>query len=81
MLEYLRSFEGARQNPFKPLVLQQFSAPDSTTGYNNKSISDDTITDVYLEFCERTRKGESSEYLKTITGEECRTSHQCVNGQ
>jgi len=57
-------------------VLQQFSAPDSTTGYNNKSISDDTITDVYLEFCKQTHQEESSEYLRTITGEECRTGCQ-----
>ena len=69
MLEYLHSFEGARQNPFKPLVLQQFSAPDSMMGYNNRSISNDIITDLYLDFCQRTRKEESSEYLKTVTGD------------
>jgi hypothetical protein len=50
MLEYLRSFEGAQKNIFKPIILQQFSAPNSTTGYNDKTISDDIITELYLEF-------------------------------
>ena len=70
MLEYLCSFEGARQNPFKPVVLQQFSAPDSTMGYNDKSISDEIITKVYLDFSQQTRQEESSEYLKTVTGKQ-----------
>ena len=71
MLEYLRSFEGAQNNPFKAVVLQQFSAPNSTTGYNDKTISDDIITELYLEFSQRTRQEESSEYLRTLTGELC----------
>ena len=70
MLEYLHSFEGAWQSPFKPVVLQQFSAPDSTTGYNDRSISDEIITEVYLEFGQKTRQEESSEYLKTVTGKQ-----------
>jgi hypothetical protein len=69
MLEYLQSFEGAQQNIFKPTLLQQFSAPNSTTGYNDKTISDDIITELYLNFGQRTRQEESSEYLRTLTGE------------
>jgi len=30
--------------------LEQFSAPDDVTGYSDKSISDDLITEVYLDF-------------------------------
>jgi hypothetical protein len=69
MLEYLRSFEGARQNLFKKCRLQQFSAPNSTTGYDDSSISAETITEAYLEFGGRTRQEESSEFLRTLTGE------------
>jgi hypothetical protein len=68
MLEYLQNFERARVNPFKTHGLQQFSAPDSTTGYDDKSISAETITDAYLEFGDRTRQEESSEFLRTLTG-------------
>jgi hypothetical protein len=71
MLEYLRNFEGAQKNIFKPIVLQQFSAPNSTIGYNDKTISDDIITELYLEFSQRTREEESSEYLRTLTGKLC----------
>jgi hypothetical protein len=74
MLEYLRSFERARLNPFKTRSLQQFSAPDSTTGYDDKSISAETITDAYLEFGDRTRQEESSEFLRTLTGKRFQTA-------
>jgi hypothetical protein len=78
MLEYLRSFDGARQNIFRPVLLQQFSAPNSTTGYNDKFISDDIITELYLEFGQRTRQEESSEYLRTLTGELCKLTCMVV---
>ncbi len=46
----------------KPLVY----GPD---GYNDTPITDDFITDVWLEFSKRTRQEESTEYLKSLAGE------------
>ena len=74
MLDYLRSIESAPHNNFKSVLLQQFSAPDSTTGYNDTIISDDIITELYLEFSKRTRQEESSEYLRSLKGESLVTS-------
>ncbi|KAA1478099.1 hypothetical protein DENSPDRAFT_885629 [Dentipellis sp. KUC8613] len=50
--------------------LEQFSKPgDNDVGYNLTSITDDLITDVYLAFSEKTRKAESEDYLRTLTGQ------------
>ncbi|KAJ6460701.1 hypothetical protein C8R47DRAFT_1226202 [Mycena vitilis] len=67
-LEYLRAFE-ARTVPGigDPSPLTAFSAHNDSTGYNGKSITDDLITDVFLEFCNRTRIEECSRYLRTLT--------------
>jgi hypothetical protein len=48
--------------------LGAFSEPYALDGYADASITDDLITDVYLEFGERTRRIESERYLRTLTG-------------
>ncbi|KAJ7166768.1 hypothetical protein C8R46DRAFT_1351047 [Mycena filopes] len=67
-LEYLNAFK-TRLVPRLGLdtcVLTPFSAPDDLDGYNDKSITDDLITDVFLEFSNRTRLAECSKYLRTL---------------
>lgn len=49
-------------------VLQSFSAPNDPAGYNDKSITDDLISDVFLQFSNRTRLEECSKYLRTLSG-------------
>ncbi|KAK6969492.1 hypothetical protein R3P38DRAFT_3500892 [Favolaschia claudopus] len=70
-LEYLEAFRtrfiptlnfGATAIP-----LQEFSAPHDTSGYNDESITDDLITDTFIEFTDRTRAAECSKYLRTLT--------------
>ena len=54
--------------------LQVFSSPQTggvakqTNGYDNRSISDDLITDLYLLFCRETRQKESEDSLKVKGG-------------
>ncbi|KAK6984837.1 hypothetical protein R3P38DRAFT_2575379, partial [Favolaschia claudopus] len=69
-LEYLEAFRtrfipsfnfGPAANP-----LQEFSAPHDTSGYNDESITDDLITDIFIEFSDRTRAVECSRYLRTL---------------
>jgi hypothetical protein len=75
-LEYLQAFEARRETPFSPAVLKPFSAPrnerghskSSPLGYDDKSISDEMITEVFVEFSARTRQAESEQYLRTLTG-------------
>ncbi|KAJ6502910.1 hypothetical protein C8R47DRAFT_1251855 [Mycena vitilis] len=67
-LEYLRAFE-TRIVPAlggDPTPLESFSAPYDQTEYNDKSITDDLITDVFLEFSNRTRIEECGKYLRTL---------------
>jgi hypothetical protein len=71
MLEYLQHFQRRRVSPLKPLILKEFSSPHDADGYADGCITDDLITDLYLEFSERTRKEESSNYLRTLTGRLC----------
>ncbi|KAJ7037697.1 hypothetical protein C8F04DRAFT_1328715 [Mycena alexandri] len=66
-MEYVTAFKARvtpRLNDSSPL--ESFSTPDNATGYNNKSITDDLITDIYLEFCHQTRIEECSRYLRTL---------------
>ena len=46
----------------------EFSSPYDLEGYGDDSITDDLITDVFLEFSERTQKDESDSYMRTLTG-------------
>jgi hypothetical protein len=66
---YLQAFEQRPLNPFCPLKLMAFSNPCDVNGYDSKSISDEMITEAYLEYSNRTRRIESKAYLRTRTGE------------
>ncbi|KAA1474099.1 hypothetical protein DENSPDRAFT_852057 [Dentipellis sp. KUC8613] len=69
---YLKHYEAqlARPNSLvNPPPLEQFSKPgDNTAGYDPTSITDDLVTDVYLEFSQNTRRAESEAYMRTLTG-------------
>jgi hypothetical protein len=67
-LDYLRNFQNRRISPLRPDSLNEFSGPWDMTGYADNSITDDLITDLYLEFSEQTRRVESDKYLRTLTG-------------
>ena len=69
MLEYLQHAQHRRRvSPFGLASLEAFSGPYALDGYADTSITDDLITDVYLEFGERTRKIESERHIRTLTG-------------
>jgi hypothetical protein len=68
MLEYLQIVKPRRISPFETVPVEPFSAPYDAEGYADTSISDDMVTDVFLEFSSRTRKKESEKYLRSITG-------------
>lgn len=72
-LEYLQyfAFQTKKQQSTlaSPPTLSRFSDPGKADGYNDKSITDDLITDIYLGFSDQTRRAESQEYLRTLTGE------------
>ena len=64
-LEYLQEFEANKPTPFRKRRLLSFSDP---TGYSDGSITSDMVTEVLLKFSERTRRRESSDYLRVLTG-------------
>jgi hypothetical protein len=68
VLEYLQYFKSIPDGRFVPPQLKSFSDPTDKHGYNDDPISDDVITEVFLEFSNRTRNEESDEYLRTLTG-------------
>ena len=68
MLEYLSYFNSARPNPFNQTYLQEFSAPMDEDGYGDSPITNDLITDIYLDFITKTRQEESVEHCKTREG-------------
>ncbi|KAJ7615765.1 hypothetical protein DFH06DRAFT_1365836 [Mycena polygramma] len=67
-LEYLNAFKRCPVPVMgPPCVLESFSIPDDPDGYNDKSITDDQITDIFLQFSNRTRLEECSRYLRTLS--------------
>jgi hypothetical protein len=66
---YLKAFERHRPSIFNPVKLNAFSDPGDVHGYDMKSVTDEMITEIYLEFSNQTRKLESDMYLCTRTGE------------
>lgn len=64
------NFSGTKLQPARRSQgLAVFSGPLDAKGYANGWISDEKITDIYLEFFGRSRKAESDAYLRTLTGE------------
>jgi hypothetical protein len=74
VLEYLECFGSLPTGRLSPLRLKTFLEPTDKLGYNDNPISDDLITDVFLEFSDQTRKEESNEYLCTLTGMDTNSS-------
>jgi hypothetical protein len=70
-LEYLQAYKKAYAasgslNSFVQSSIIPFSSPDEA-GYNNTSITNDLIRDVYMAFIDGTRSKESGEYLCSLT--------------
>ena len=68
VLEYLLHFEWKRASPLHVQSLTAFSGPHDMDGYADNSITDDVITELFLEFSERSRQKECEKYLRTLTG-------------
>lgn len=69
MLEYLTYYESRqRVVSLVSTQLKKYSEPYDAGGYNARPITSDLITDIYLEFNNRTRQPESQEYCRTRTG-------------
>ncbi|KAE9405193.1 hypothetical protein BT96DRAFT_1015845 [Gymnopus androsaceus JB14] len=68
ILEYLVFFQLCPPQSLEPATLQMFSARSNELEYNDHSISDEIITAILLDFSERTRKEESSELMRSMTG-------------
>ena len=66
---YLKAFERQRPSFFHPLELKAFSDLCDANGYGDKSVTDEMITEIYLDFSNKTRQAESDSYLRTRTGE------------
>lgn len=67
-LEYLEFYRLRGPTPLQPVALQSFSEPYNAKGYDDQSITDDMITEILLGYHEKTRGGESAEYMSTLTG-------------
>ena len=66
-LEYLRLLSGRRNAlQFNPGLLKEFCYSEKS--YQGPSITDDLVTDVWMEFCKNTRQKESETYLRTLAG-------------
>jgi hypothetical protein len=66
-LEYLRYYKARiKQVSLVTPVLEEFADPCKV--YGDKPITDDLITDIYIDFCNQTRSEESQGYLRTLEG-------------
>jgi hypothetical protein len=52
--EYLECFRSLQSGWLEPLVLELFSGPHDKCGYNDSPISHDLITEIFLEFSDKT---------------------------
>lgn len=69
MLEYLLYFKSGQQNRMTERnSVRPFSSPTDENGYGDSFITNDLITDLYLDFIAKGRKSESIEYAQTRTG-------------
>ena len=67
VLEYLNVSESLLDTQLVPLLLKSFLEPHDKLGFNSNSISNETITEVFLEFGEKTCNKELDEYTCTLT--------------
>lgn len=65
---YFNGAAGGRMNAGRQPGLQAFSEMDDQLGYDNKSISHEIITEVFVDFTTRTREKESALYIKSLSG-------------
>ncbi|TFY77528.1 hypothetical protein EWM64_g6486 [Hericium alpestre] len=65
-LEYLRTYRSVHSAYFHYRALQPFMEPFNAKGYGGPSISDEIISEVYLDFTTRSREDESQRYMRTI---------------
>lgn len=68
---FINYFTVSKNHSIQTQVLQAFSNPGDSLGYAayaDKWISSEIITEVFLDFCARTRQKESEMYLKTLSG-------------
>lgn len=75
-LEYVQFYEKTPKCAFRRAhTLLKFSRPDDLKGYADDNITNDMVTAVFSEYCERTRIEESQEYLRTLGGTLPELSH------
>ena len=67
-LEYLRHYIARREmvSVIPAGKLEEFSDPWER--YGSKPITDDLITEIYVDFSNHTRASESDDYLRTLEG-------------
>ncbi|TFY51908.1 hypothetical protein EVG20_g10784 [Dentipellis fragilis] len=75
MLEYLQKYRDQRKKLWSDVRLKELSSPSDAQGYADKPISDDLISDLFLDFAARTRHSEAADYLKTLAGEVLSLDH------
>jgi len=51
-----------------PATLKAFSGPWDINGYNDNSITDDLIMDLFISFGDQTRNSESQDLLRSLSG-------------
>lgn len=66
-LEYLTNFKAGRHSMFDKKPLAKFSPPTDENNYGDIYITNNLITDLYLNFVAKTRKKETINYCKTQT--------------
>ncbi|CAK5283262.1 unnamed protein product [Mycena citricolor] len=71
--EYLQAYKatissGSLVGFFRAPDLPNFSSPTEDHGYRDATISNDVITEVYVEFSRQTREAESAVYLRNTSG-------------
>ncbi|TFY80628.1 hypothetical protein EWM64_g3383, partial [Hericium alpestre] len=66
--EYLQYFRSCKDTPIRRPHLRAFSAPADVDCYEDFLIMCDKVTDILLEYSEKTQHEKSSEYIRTLTG-------------
>jgi hypothetical protein len=64
--EYLEHYCMLADNRLDYVPLRPFSKPADKIGYDDAPISNEVITEVYMEFIKQTRKAESEAYMCTL---------------